>query len=27
REQGAKGYVINSAGRNDQMFGTAIIYK
>lgn len=27
REQGAKGYVINSAGGNDQMFGTAIIYK
>lgn len=26
REQGAKGYVINSAGGNDQMFGTAIIY-
>ena len=25
REQGAKGYVINSAGGNDQMFGTAII--
>ncbi|MXS49949.1 DUF1471 domain-containing protein, partial [Escherichia coli] len=25
--QGAKGYVINSAGGNDQMFGTAIIYK
>lgn len=23
REQGAKGYVINSAGGNDQMFGTA----
>ncbi|EFB2433991.1 DUF1471 domain-containing protein [Escherichia coli] len=27
REQGAKGYVINSAGGNDQMFGTATIYK
>ncbi|MDO1920887.1 DUF1471 domain-containing protein, partial [Escherichia coli] len=27
REQGAKGYVINSAGGNYQMFGTAIIYK
>ena len=27
REQGAKGYVINSAGGNEQMFGTAIIYK
>ena len=27
REQVAKGYVINSAGGNDQMFGTAIIYK
>ncbi|MGP0812404.1 YdgH/BhsA/McbA-like domain containing protein, partial [Escherichia coli] len=27
REQGAKGYIINSAGGNDQMFGTAIIYK
>lgn len=26
REQGAKGYVINSAGGNDQMFGTATIY-
>ncbi|MBU0247438.1 YdgH/BhsA/McbA-like domain containing protein, partial [Escherichia coli] len=25
--QGAKGYVINSAGGNDQMFGTATIYK
>ncbi len=25
REQGAKGYVINSAGGNDQMFGTATI--
>ncbi|EQB1191628.1 YdgH/BhsA/McbA-like domain containing protein, partial [Escherichia coli] len=23
----AKGYVINSAGGNDQMFGTATIYK
>lgn len=23
REQGAKGYIINSAGGNDQMFGTA----
>ncbi|EFW1150448.1 DUF1471 domain-containing protein [Shigella flexneri] len=27
REQGAKGYVINSAGGNDQMLGTATIYK
>ncbi|HBA2899531.1 TPA: DUF1471 domain-containing protein [Escherichia coli] len=27
REQGAKGYVINSAGGNDKMFGTATIYK
>ena len=27
REQGAKGYVINSAGGNDQMFGTTTIYK
>lgn len=27
REQGAKGYVINSAGGNDQMYGTATIYK
>ena len=27
REQGAEGYVINSAGGNDQMFGTATIYK
>ena len=25
REQGAKGYVINSAGGNDQMFGTATV--
>ncbi|EFO0968592.1 DUF1471 domain-containing protein [Escherichia albertii] len=27
QEQGAKGYVINSAGGKDQMFGTATIYK
>ncbi len=27
REQGAKGYVVNSASGDDNMFGTATIYK
>lgn len=27
REQGAKGFVVNSAGGNNQMHGTATIYK
>lgn len=27
REQGAKGYVVNSASGDDRMFGTATIYK
>lgn len=27
REQGAKGFVINSAGGENQMYGTATIYK
>ncbi|HAT2782106.1 DUF1471 domain-containing protein [Citrobacter koseri] len=27
REQGAKGFVVNSAGGDNQMYGTATIYK
>ncbi len=27
REQGAKGYIVNSASGDDNMFGTATIYK
>ncbi|XHA18412.1 DUF1471 family periplasmic protein McbA [Citrobacter farmeri] len=27
QEQGAKGFVVNSAGGNNQMYGTATIYK
>lgn len=27
REQGAKGYIVNSASGDDRMFGTATIYK
>lgn len=27
KEEGAKGFVVNSAGGNNQMYGTATIYK